>query len=119
MNELRKVGKLIAYEADNLVPALVRDDNLPGIMTRKAAADAINSIVRQDPALKSTRVWAGVSGIAGLLCGALAAALMMPEAKEFIGPMAPVIAAALASLASGVAGAGALVSKHADQRQTR
>jgi hypothetical protein len=69
--------------------------------------------------MHSERVWAGVFGILGLALGGIAAALMVPEAKAAFGPAAPIWAAMLGSVASGLAGVAALVSKANDPRPTR
>ncbi len=119
MSELNEVGRIVAAFAEEAVPALIRDDNVPSVNTRAEAKAAIERVVKQSPALQSERVWAGVLGVVGMILGGLAAAFMLPEAKEVIGPAAPLWAAILGSLASGLGGGAALVSKATDPRPTR
>lgn len=90
MNELKEVGRRVADEAAKLVPGMVRDDTLPGIMSTRAATDAINAVVLQDPAETSKRVWAAVLAV-------LTAALAVPEVQSLLGPWSPVVTATLAA----------------------
>ena len=119
MSELQEVGRIVAALAEEAVPVVIRDDNVPSVNTRTEALSAIERVVTQSPKLQSERVWAGVFGILGLALGGIAAALMVPEAKEAFGPAAPIWAAMLGSVASGLAGVAALVSKATDPRPTR
>lgn len=119
MSELKAVGRIVAAFAEEAVPALIRDDNVPSVNTRTEAQAAIRRVVTQDPNMESKRVWAGVLGIVGLVLGGIAAALMVPEAKEVFGPAAPMWAAIFGSIASGLGGGAALVSKALDPRPTR
>jgi len=120
MSDKVLIGRIVAQAAQNYAtPMLIASDALPQIADRTEAEAAINQVVKQSAALHSERVWAGVFGISGLVLGGIAAALMVPEAKEAIGPAAPMWAAMLGSVASGLAGAAALVSKATDPRPTR
>jgi hypothetical protein len=119
MNELTEAARIVATVADMAAPALVRDGKVPSVTTITKAQEVIERIVTQDPPLESKRVWATVFGVVGMIMGGLAAALMMPEAKEVVGPSAPMLAAIIGSIASGLGGGAALVSKATDQRPTR
>lgn len=120
MTEKALIGKIVAQAAHDFAgPYLVQSDALPEIQDYRAAETAIDRVVKQSAPLHSERVWAGVFGILGLVLGGIAAALMVPEAKEAFGPTAPIWAAMLGSVASGLAGVAALVSKANDQRPTR
>ena len=120
MTDKALVGQIVAQAAEiYAAPKLVASDALPDIRDRLAAEAAIDQVVKQSDRLHSERVWAGVFGILGLVLGGIAAALMVPEAKEAFGPAAPIWAAMLGSVASGLAGVAALVSKATDQRPTR
>jgi len=105
MNELKEVGRRVADEATKLVPGLVRDDTLPGIMSTRTATDAISAVVMQDSAETSKRLWSAALAFA-------AAVLGVPEVSQFLGPWAPVVLAGLAS-------AAAVWSKTSDPRPTR
>jgi hypothetical protein len=114
------IGEIVAQAAhDYAAPNLIQSDALPEIQDRTEAEAAIDRVVKQSSRLHSERVWAGVFGIIGLVLGGIAAALMVPEAKAAFGPAAPIWAAMLGSVASGLAGAAALVSKATDPRPTR
>ena len=120
MTDKALIGTIVAQAAqDYAKPMLIDSDALPEIQDRVTAAAAIDQVVKQSAPLRSERVWAGVFGIVGLVLGGIAAALMVPEAKEVFGPAAPIWAAMLGSVASGLAGGAALVSKATDQRPTR
>ena len=120
MSDKVLIGQIVAQSAhDYAVPNLIQSDALPQIQDRTEAEAAIDRVVKQSSRLHSERVWAGVFGILGLVLGGIAAALMVPEAKEVVGPAAPIWAAMLGSVASGLAGGAALVSKATDQRTTR
>ena len=120
MSDKSLIGQIVAQAAqDYAKPILIASDALPQIADRTEAEAAIDQVVKQSSRLHSERVWAGVFGILGLVLGGIAAALMVPEAKEAIGPAAPIWAAMLGSIASGLAGAAALVSKATDPRPTR
>lgn len=120
MTEKSLIGKIVAQAAHDFAPnRLVQSEALPEIQNRSEAEAAIDRVVKQSAPLHSERVWAGVFGIVGLVLGGIAAALMVPEAKEAFGPTAPIWATMLGSVASGLAGAAALVSKATDQRPTR
>ena len=120
MTDKALIGQIVAQAAQNYAtPMLIASDALPQIADRTEAEAAIDMVVKQSDRLHSERVWAGVFGLIGLVLGGLAAALMVPEAKEAVGPAAPIWAAMLGSVASGLAGAAALVSKATDQRPPR
>jgi hypothetical protein len=120
MTDKALIGQIVAQAAESYaVPTLIASDALPDIQDRLAAEAAIDRVVKQSAPLHSERVWAGVFGILGLVLGGIAAALMVPEAKEAFGPAAPIWAAMLGSVASGLAGVAALVSKANDPRPTR
>ena len=120
MTDTALIWEIVAQTAhDYAASKLVQSDALPEITDYKAAEAAINQVVKQSAPLHSKRVWAGVFGILGLVLGGIAAALMVPEAKEAFGPTAPIWATLLGSVASGLAGVAALVSKATDQRPTR
>ena len=121
MSDLKYVGQVVAHRSlTSFVQAeLIRDEKLPEINTSSEAQAAIERVVTQDTNMESKRVWAGVLGIVGLVLGGIAAALMVPEAKEVVGPAAPMWAAILGSIASGLGGGAALVSKALDPRPTR
>ena len=120
MSDKALIGEIVAQTAhDYAASKLVQSDALPEIQDYRAAEAAINQVVKQSAPLHSERVWAGVFGILGLVLGGIAAARMVPEAKEAVGPAAPIWAAMLGSVASGLAGVAALVSKAPDQRPTR
>jgi hypothetical protein len=120
MTDKALIGAIVAQAAqDYAAPHLVASDALPEIVDFQEAQAAIDMVVKQSAPLHSERVWAGVFGILGLVLGGVAAALMVPEAKEAVGPTAPIWATLLGSVASGLAGVAALVSKATDQRPTR
>jgi hypothetical protein len=119
MSETELVAQYVAITAEDLIPTLIKDSTLPGIVTRAGAEAAIDAAVYQDAGLSSKRVWAGVLGLGGLVLSGVAAAMLLPEAKELAGPVAPLIATVLGSVASGLAGAAALVSKAQDPRPAR
>jgi hypothetical protein len=119
MRENERVAKYVAATAEDLIPTLIKDSTLPGIVTRAGAEAAINAAVFQDSGLSSKRIWSGVLGLGGLVLSGIAAALLLPEAKEVAGPIAPLVATVLGSVASGLAGAAALVSKAQDPRPAR
>ena len=120
MSDKVLIGRLVAQAAQNYsTPMLIASDALPQIADRTEAEAAINQVVKQSTPMHSERVWAGVFGILGLVLGGIAAALMVPEAKEAFGPSAPIWAAMLGSVASGLAGGAALASKASDKRPTR
>ena len=120
MTDKALIGAIVAQAAQNYAtPMLIASDALPQIESRTEAEAAIDRVVKQSSRLHSERVWAGVFGIIGLVLGGIAAALMVPEAKEAFGPAAPIWAAMLGSIASGLAGVAALVSKANDPRPTR
>jgi len=120
MTDKALIGQIVAQAAQDFAPnRLVQSDALPEIQNRSEAEAAIDLVVKQSAPLYSERVWAGVFGILGLVLGGIAAALMVPEAKEAFGPTAPIWAAMLGSVASGLAGTAALVSKATDPRPTR
>ena len=120
MSDKSLIGQIVAQAAqDYAKPMLIASDALPQILDRTEAEAAINMVVRQSTPMHSERVWAGVFGIIGLVLGGIAAALMVPEAKEAVGPAAPMWAAILGSIASGLGGVAALVSKASDHRPTR
>lgn len=119
MSELKEAARIVAAVADIAAPALVADDDVPSVTTITKAKEVIERIVTQDPPLRSKRVWAAVLGAVGMIMGAVAAALMMPEAKEVVGPAAPMLAAIIGAIASGLGGGAAGVSKATDQRPER
>ena len=120
MSDKALIGQIVAQAAhDYAASTLIQSDALPEIQDFRAAEAAIDQVVKQSPLMRSERVWAGVFGILGLVLGGIAAALMVPEAKDAVGPAAPIWAAVLGSVASGLGGVAALVSKANDLRPTR
>ena len=119
MTDKALIAEYVASAAQNAAPMLIEDTDLPEITNFQAAEAAINMVVKQSPLLRSERTLSGVLGILGLVLGSIAAALMVPEAKELVSPAAPIWAAMLSSVASGLAGVAAIVSKATDQRPTR
>jgi hypothetical protein len=105
MSELLKVGQYVALAAEDLIPALIKDDNLPDIVTRRSAEAAIDAVVKQDPTGKSKRVWSAVFAVA-------TAVLAVPEIQAYLGPWVPVITALLSATF-------AAVSKREDPRPAR
>lgn len=94
MSELKAVGRIVAAIAEEVVPVLIRDDNVPSINTRIEALDAIERVVTQDAVVTSKRVWATVMAV-------LTAVLAVPEVQSYLGPWAPIVTAALSAALAG------------------
>lgn len=105
MSELKAVGRIVAAVAEEAVPALIRDDNVPSVNTRIEAMDAIERVVTQDPGMESKRVWAAMFAV-------LTAILAAPEIQEMLGAWAPVATAILSAVLASW-------SKLSDPRPTR
>jgi hypothetical protein len=105
MTETKRVAEYIANTASMLIPSLIQDDELPSINTKATAEAAIDAVVLQDPAMQSKRIWAMVFAVA-------TAVLAVPEVQQYLGPWAPVLAAAISAALSGW-------SRASDPRPTR
>ena len=105
MNELKTVGRMVAANANDLIPTLIENTALPSITTRMDALHALNGVVEQSPPEVSRRVWATLFAVA-------TAVLAVPEVQALLGPWAPVATAAISALL-------AAWSKASDPRPTR
>jgi hypothetical protein len=119
MKDVRIVAEKIAEQALLRAPSLVADNRLSSINNMDDAVNAIEAAVTQDSAFRSIRIWAALLGILGLVLGGISVALAMPEAREAWGASATVYSGIIGSIASGAAGAAALISKMFDPRPTK
>jgi len=103
--EANLIGEYAARAALGAATALVDDDRLPAIADRRTAEDAIDAVVKQDPASASRRYWA--AGFA-----AVTAVLVVPEVQALLGAWAPVATALVSALL-------AVLSKLTDARPAR
>lgn len=105
MNEMKEVGRVVAAFAEEAIPVLVRDSNVPSVNTNAEAKAAIEQVVTQSPPGESRRIWAVVFAV-------LTAVLAVPEIQALLGPWAPVATAAVSAALTGW-------SKVSDPRPTR
>ena len=105
MSDLKLVGQYVARAAQNAMPILVEDADLPSITDYPEAEAAIHLVVTQSAPLQSQRVWAAAFA-------ALTAVLAVPEIQAMLGPWAPVVTATVSALLAGW-------SKFSDPRPVR